>query len=255
MVDQDLFDRMWLNDKNLMKFALDINGNVAVRVIGITDPTLPSPPTVTLTGTDSGIHEVGETVSAPTFTAHTVKHTDDITLAQFYEWLTMEYDVPAPIAIGWTETYVSLADITSNEYRTCKVSDGILQGLSNTVSYTFIYPYFRWTVTGWSMPTADQTLLDSGNKVILPSIWDITVNFGSWPTDRIRFAIPATSTSKTTWFVDILNNWPIGWLTNLFGTEQVVNVDSPTALWLAQDYKFYIANYQSGIVVPMELKN
>lgn len=46
---------------------------------------IPTAPSVTLVGTDSGIHEVGETVAAPLFTATTVKHTNDITLVEFYK--------------------------------------------------------------------------------------------------------------------------------------------------------------------------
>ncbi len=113
---------------------------------------------------------------------------------------------------------------------------------SSGVSYGGIYPYF-FGVSNVA-PTADQSLINSGTKVVADSSGTITVSFGA-SAQYLWFAIPVTSTSKTSWFVTELNSGPIGGLTNLFGTEQVVEIDSPTALWNNIDYKFYLGNYQT----------
>ena len=124
---------------------------------------------------------------------------------------------------------------------------------NNTI--TAIYPYFYGKVSGGSKPTKDQALINSWNKVVAGSSSTITVSFGSVATDRIWFAIPATSTSKTTWYIDALNNWPIGGVSNLFDTETSVAIDSPTVLRNWVQYKIYVSNYQSAVSSAMQLRN
>jgi len=124
-----------------------------------------------------------------------------------------------------------------------------------STTITWILPYFWGKVNWWSKPVADQTLIDSWNKVVATSNWTLTVPFNSSNTDWLRFAIPQWSISKTARWIDALNNWNIWTVTDLFGAEQLVNIDSPTALWTNENYKIYISNYQSEAIPPMDLLN
>ncbi len=136
---------------------------------------------------------------------------------------------------------------------------------SSNFTVTSIYPVFYGKVAsggaapGASRPTANQALINSGTKTLVSSTGTVTVNFNSTSDDYLWFAIPSTSTSKGTWFVNALNNGTIGGIVspggNLFPTFDTVSIDSPTALWTGVNYKIYISNYQTAVVVNMELRN
>jgi hypothetical protein len=137
--------------------------------------------------------------------------------------------------------------------------------VSSTDSISSIYPYFYGKVAsggaapGVSRPAANQALINGGTKVVASSGATITINFNSTSDDYIWFAIPTTSTSKTVWFVDALNNGTIGGSVspggNLFPAFASVTIDSPSSLWTGVSYKIYISNYQSASAVNMELRN
>ncbi|MCZ2140664.1 MAG: hypothetical protein LC096_04655, partial [Bacteroidia bacterium] len=128
-----------------------------------------------------------------------------------------------------------------------------------------IYPVFYGKVAsggagaGQNRPVANQALIDSGTKLVIQSGGTITLSFNTTSDDYMWFAIPQTSTSKTIWFVNSLNTGNIGGAVsaggNLFPDPQVVSIDSPTVLWNGINYKIYIANYQSAVSLPMELRN
>ena len=128
-----------------------------------------------------------------------------------------------------------------------------------------IYPVFYGKVasggapSGGNRPVANQALIDSGTVAVVNSNGTITISFNTTSDDYMWFAVPSTSPVKTQWYVDPLNNGSIGGAVtpagNLFPDPDTVVIDSPTVLWSGVSYKIYIANYQSGIVVPMELRN
>jgi hypothetical protein len=89
---------------------------------------------------------------------------------------------------------------------------------------------------------------------VQPSTGTITVNFGA-NDEYLWFATPALSTTKTKWFVTALNNGDIGSVTDLFNAPTTISVDSPVALWAGVPYKFYISNYPTTTLAPMELRN
>jgi len=132
-----------------------------------------------------------------------------------------------------------------------------LAGGSDTKSTTItaIYPFFYGKVSGGSKPTKNQALINSGTKVVWSSTGTITVNFNSAAADWIWFAIPEVSPAKTKWYVDIINNGAIGGGANLFDTETIVAIDSPTVLWNGVNYRIYVSNYQTAITAPMQLQN
>jgi hypothetical protein len=91
--------------------------------------------------------------------------------------------------------------------------------------------------------------------VVASSTGTIIVDFNSSTDDWLWFAIPATSTSKTKWYVNALNNGNIGSGSDLFDAEQLVTIDSPDLYWNGIPYKIYVSTYKSEVSEPMELRN
>jgi hypothetical protein len=167
-------------------------------------------------------------------------------------------DLWAPIT--WTDlsspqTTTETNPIVDTTTFSVDVTDDLPETISATKTLTAVYPYFRWTVSWWTKPTADQALINSWTKVVATSTGTITINFSSANTDWIWFAIPSTSTSKTKWYVNALNNWNIGSPSDLFWDESIVSIDSPDAYWSWVNYKIYISNYTSEALLPMQLQN
>lgn len=118
-------------------------------------------------------------------------------------------------------------------------------------SVSTLYPYFFGK--SLTQPIINQSLINGGTKVVADSTGTITVNFNA-SGEFLWFAIPNTSTSKTKWFVDALNNGNIGGISNLFGDLELVEIDSPTSLWSDVNYKIYISNYATT-AGNMQLRN
>lgn len=128
---------------------------------------------------------------------------------------------------------------------------------------TGIYPYFYGKVAsggapaGGNRPVANNALVTGGTKVVASSNGTLNITFNATSDDYIWFAIPSTSTSKTVWYVNALNNGAIGGAVspggNLFPAFNSVNVT--TVLWAGISYKVYISNYQSATSGVMELRN
>lgn len=140
---------------------------------------------------------------------------------------------------------------------------GAIQSAQRTLAS--IYPYFFGKVAsggaapGASRPASNQALINSGTKVVALSTGDLSVLFNSTSDDYIWFAIPSSSASKLSWFVDALNTGAIGGSVgaggNLFPAPVTVAINSPTALWSAVNYKIYVSNYQTAVAVAMQLRN
>lgn len=87
---------------------------------------------------------------------------------------------------------------------------------SGNFTVTSIYPVFYGKVAsggappGANRPVANQALIDSGTKLVIPSTGTITLNFNTNADEYMWFAIPDSSPAKTKWFVNALNNGNIG---------------------------------------------
>lgn len=131
------------------------------------------------------------------------------------------------------------------------------------VTIEAIYPYYYGTVqvTGSTptRPTANQALVTGGTKIVGSSTGTISTSFNSTSNEYIWFAIPSTSTSKTKWFVDALNNGSIGGAVsvggNLFPNPDTVSITSEDGYWSSINYKVYISNYRTAVNQTMELRN
>jgi hypothetical protein len=177
-----------------------------------------------------------------------------VTSVVFKRWVTT-IDTKLWADLATPQTFVEAPTIIDTVTFSAVVSDSKPESATPTRTLTAIYPWFYGKVAGWVKPTKDQALINSGTKVVGTSTGTITATFASGPADRIRFAIPQTSTSKTAWYIDAINNWAIGWGGNLFDSESIVSIDSPTVLWNGVNYKIYVSNYQSEVVSPMQLQN
>jgi len=125
--------------------------------------------------------------------------------------------------------------------------------LNANINITSVYPYFFGKS---STPiTINQSLINSGTKIIALSTGIINITFGA-STEYLWFAIPQISTSKTKWFVTELNQGNIGGVGDLFNSEVVLeDVDSPTLLWSNINYKVYITPLPTTTSGIMQLRN
>ncbi len=121
-----------------------------------------------------------------------------------------------------------------------------------SASLTGVHPVFY----GKSLtpPVANQALINGGSKSIVVSTGTVTLTFGA-TTEYIWFAIPQSSTDKTKWFVDALNQGSIGTSTDLFNNDIPVSISSPTSLWSGISYRIYISNYATTTTGSMQLQN
>ena len=133
---------------------------------------------------------------------------------------------------------------------------------SGTTSINGIYPWFYGKfASGGAIPGSNRpsgnTALISGytDKLVESSNGTITVpDFTSDSDDYIWFAIPSTSASKFKWYVNALNNGAIGSGGDLFPAPDIVNIDSPDALWSGIQYKIYVSSIQTSASI-MEFRN
>ena len=134
--------------------------------------------------------------------------------------------------------------------------------LSRDYTVNSIYPYFYGTVQdsnspGVNRPTANQALIDSGNKVIQSSSGNLEINWNSNADDYVWFAVPSTIADKTAW-VDLSNpsnNGAIGGAVsaggNLFPDPDTVSIT--TVNWSGVNYDIYISNFQTSFTTTVQI--
>jgi len=124
---------------------------------------------------------------------------------------------------------------------------------SSASSLCGIYPWF-WGNSA-SSPTANQTLIDDGNKCMAGSTGSILVTNYNVTGQYIWFAIPSTSTTKTKWQG---SNSPSNCGTipgDLWNSKQVVSIDSPSSCWTGVNYDIYTSKYATSINYQMTFNN
>lgn len=128
---------------------------------------------------------------------------------------------------------------------------------SQSVTVTGIYPWFYGTDSGGSRPTAGSALLVGSTKTVATSNGTVNANFNTSGAEWTWMATPATSTTKTVWYVTALNNGTIGGSFpsgNKYPAPTSTSVDSPTGLWSSISYKFYISEAKS-VETNIEFRN
>lgn len=126
---------------------------------------------------------------------------------------------------------------------------------SNTVSINGIYPYF-YGVSDTAVSSSDVAsaiAAGSGTKVVADSSGTLAITFGNSTAKYLWFAHPATETTKTSWYINELNNGDIPG--NLFASVATENVNSPDAYWSTISYKIYYTNYATVPGGTFEMRN
>ena len=125
---------------------------------------------------------------------------------------------------------------------------------SSQIIIAGVYPYFYgWTNSSVSAANIATSIQNgSATKVVASSAGSISVPYNA-SAQYIWFATPATSATKSTWFVTSLNTGSIGGSGNLFASAVVVNVTSSSNYWSNIPYKIYISNYATTLNSSMTL--
>jgi hypothetical protein len=118
-------------------------------------------PTITLNASPSaGIREKGNSINIALSAIYT-KQTNDITVFSIYKNSTLLYSDPSPSPTGGTASYTDngIAD-TVSYYATA--TDSTLTTTSNTLNYTYVYPFYY----GVGAPGLDATAIAALTKLI-----------------------------------------------------------------------------------------
>jgi len=122
---------------------------------------------------------------------------------------------------------------------------GSVSDSSSSPTITGLYPYFYGLSTNAPVAADIQSVIAAGvgTKVVASSTGTITIVFNATSAEYLWFAVPATSTDKTVWYVSALNTGSIGGGSNLFGSPSTLAVNSPDSYWSGISYDIYITNY------------
>ena len=123
-----------------------------------------------------------------------------------------------------------------------------------STSFEGIYPYFYYKSTSPITPAIMQSAIANGQatKVVASSTGTITIPF--LPSgEYIAVAYPATSTTKTKWYINALDNGDIPG--GILGGTNTLPCNSPTGLWNNVNFKIHVS---AGVLTQYEavqLKN
>jgi len=99
--------------------------------------------TLSLSPANGTVREFGNDVATVTLNATTTKHTNDITLVEFYRGASLIHTQAVPIASGGLESYIDTTPVTTNGITfTAKAGDGTQTTTSSGSGYTFVYPFY-----------------------------------------------------------------------------------------------------------------
>ena len=135
--------------------------------------------------------------------------------------------------------------------------DSPLSSGTSPIQSTFfegIFPYFYYKSTSPITPAIMQSAIANGQatKVLASSTGTITIPFAA-NGEYIAVAYPATSTTKTIWYVNALDNGEIPG--GLLGVANILPCNSPTNLWNNVNFKIHVS---AGLITqtnPIQLKN
>lgn len=147
---------------------------------------------------------------------------------------------------------------TSAQTWTWQVSGCSTQGSSFTRNKNVcsIYPYYWGKLTSGGRPGVDNDLVTGGTKAISSSTGTVTVSFSSASNEYTWLAIPATSTSKTCWYVTALDNGLINDSpSDKYPDECVLDITSGQGCWSTVSYKVYMSGAVGEISAAMQFRN
>jgi hypothetical protein len=146
-------------------------------------------PTISLSCSPSqALREKGTSVASVAMSATTVKFSDDITEVTHFRNGVLVDTEAAPIAAGGVETYTNNTAFTDTMTFYSKVYDGTTLVQSNTVTYSYVYPYYYGTDVP-AITAANVALL---TKSVIASDANLNESFTTSSGDVFYFAYPAS---------------------------------------------------------------
>lgn len=124
-----------------------------------------------------------------------------------------------------------------------------------STSFEGIYPYFYYKSTSPITPEIMQSAIANGQatKVVASSTGTITIPF--LPSgEYIAVAYPATSTTKTKWYINAFDNGDIK-PGSILGDETILPCTSPTNLWNNVNFKIHVSPGVLTQYEAVQLKN
>ena len=276
-------------------FIDDATGTLVTGVTssGCGDYSSNSPSTCTVGGISSGTVLTGNTLEYllqeilapyidPTFSAFSIATTcpaevgSDLSGSKTFSWTTttsgnvatnsigiLDITSGSTLATGLANDSSEALDIgiktnTSQQTWTWQVTGCSTQGDSFTRNKNVcsIHPYYWGKLTSGGRPGVDNDLVTSGTKVVSNSISTVTVSFSSASNEYTWLAIPATSTSKTCWYVNALDNGLINDSpSDKYPDECVLDITSGQGCWSTVSYKVYMSGAVGEISAAMQFRN
>lgn len=191
-------------------------------------------PTVSLSGSIStGVREKGTVVPDVTLTANTTKRSNDITEVRFYRAGALISTDATPSADGSADsTFTDTTDFSDTISFTAQVDDGTSTGTSNTLTYSFVYPYYY----GAGAPGLTAAAVAALTKYVISSSSSVNPTFTTSNGDVYYFAYPATYGGLSSILdengFETFNTWTLR-------TENITGLDGS-----AQSYRIYVFNNQ-----------
>jgi len=245
----------------------DITGLTAFEIIAFMTNSyqVPSFTSFFING-QSSLVEVGTVISGSQLFGWTTENTSNIQEPGTIEDITNSGVLASNVTVSGGSAILDVGTITfsAEQEQRWRISAQNTENdpLSRDYTVNSIYPYFYGTVQdsnspGVNRPTANQALIDSGNKVIQSSSGNLEINWNSNADDYVWFAVPSTIADKTAW-VDLSNpsnNGAIGGAVsaggNLFPDPDTVSIT--TVNWSGVNYDIYISNFQTSFTTTVQI--
>lgn len=136
-----------------------------------------TPPGISLSCSPAqSLREKGTVVAAVTMTATTSKLLNDITSVTHYRNGVLVDTEASPLSGGGVETYTNSTPFSDNMSFYSRVGDGTGTNQSNTVTYSFVYPYYHGSaavgITAAAVAALTKSVISSSatvNKVFNPT--------------------------------------------------------------------------------------
>lgn len=125
---------------------------------------------------------------------------------------------------------------------------------SRNVGKCSIYPLYYGVVNCATRPLVDNELITGGTKSVVNTTSTVTVDFnsvGQWT----WIATPASSPTKTCWYVNALNNGSMGNTGDKYPDVCILNITSGNGCWSEVSYKVYMSGFAASDADPIQFRN
>lgn len=133
---------------------------------------------------------------------------------------------------------------------TGKITAGSVNSANRTISS--VHPIFYGVLNPGQ--TIDDIDLSTFTKIVASSTGTFSIPWSGVVGKLLAVVYPASSTTKTKWYVTALNSGDIGKTGALFPTTQTKDFDSPTELWEDVSFKVCISTVTNANDI-MEFRN